>query len=120
MPVQKNHLDVDILSVFVKKVFQKVRHRLIGDVSTNHDVPAKKYSVICKLGIFQKNLTMSVLHARSGVVLTLIYQKKKQNLAYLTFVKEKTWLMLNLVKLETSNGKEEQGRRPHNTTLIRT
>ena len=62
---------------------------------------------------------MSVLHARSGVVLTLIYGKK-QNLAYLTFVKEKTWLMLNLVKLEKSNGKEEQGRRPHNTTLIRT
>ena len=42
---------------------------------------------------------MSVLHARSGVVLTLIY-RKKQNLAYLTFVKEKNWLMLNLVKLE--------------------
>ena len=119
MPVQKNHLDVDILSVFVEKVFQKVRHRLIGDVSANHDVPDKKYLVTCKFRIYQNNLTMSVLHARSGVVLTLIY-RKKQNLAYLTFVKEKTWLMLNLVKLEKSNGKEEQGRRPHNTTLIRT
>ena len=54
---------------------------------------------------------------RSGADIDL---PKKQNLAYLTFVKEKNWLMLNLVKLEKSNGKEEQGRRPHNTTLIRT
>ena len=54
---------------------------------------------------------------RSGADIDL---PKKQNLAYLTFVKEKTWLMLNLVKLEKNNGKEEQGRRPHNTTLIRT
>ena len=38
----------------------------------------------------------------------------------MNFVKEKALLMLNLVKLEKSNGKEEQGRRPHNTTLIRT
>ena len=119
MPVQKNHLDVDILSIFVEKVFQKVRNRLVGDVSTDDNVPAKISSVICKFRVFQNNLTISVLHARSGVVLTLIYGKK-QNLAYLTFVKEKTWLMLNLVKLEKSNGKEEQGRRPHNTTLIRT
>ena len=98
MPVQKNHLDVDILSVFVEKVFQKVRHRLIGDVSANHDVPAKKNSITCNLRIFHNNLTMSVLHARSGVVLTLIY-RKKQNLAYLTFVKEKK--MVNVEPGET-------------------
>ena len=54
---------------------------------------------------------------RSGADIDL---QKKQNLAYLNFVKEKALLMLNLVKLEKSNGKEEQGRRPHNTTLIRT
>ena len=40
--MQKNHLDVDIFSIFVEKVFQKVRNRLIGDVSANHDVPAQK------------------------------------------------------------------------------
>ena len=49
-----------------------------------------------------------------------LFTEKKQNLAYLTFVKEKNWLMLYLAKLEKSNRKEEQGRRPHNTTLIRT
>ena len=77
MPVQKNHLDVDILSIFVEKVFQKVRNRLVGDVSTDDNVPAKISSVICKFRIFQNNLTISVLHARSGVVLTLIYEKNK-------------------------------------------
>ena len=97
MPVQKNHLDVDILSIFVEKVFQKVRNRLIGDVSANHDVPAKKYSVICKFRVFQNKLTISVLHARSGVELTLITEKK--NLAYLTFVKEK--ILVNVEPGET-------------------
>ena len=77
MPVQKNHLDVDVFSIFVEKVFQKVRNRLVGDVSANHDVPAKKYSVICKFRVFQNKLTISVLHARSAVVLTLIYKKNK-------------------------------------------
>ena len=66
-----------LFSVRVKKVLEEVSDRLIGDVSANHDVPAKKYLVTCNFRIFHNNLTMSVLHARSGVVLTLIYRKNK-------------------------------------------
>ena len=94
MPVQKNHLDVDILSVFVKKVFQKVRHRLIGDMSADDNVPAKKYSVTCKFRISQNNLTMSVLHARSGGA-DIDLPKEKTKPGLFDFCKRK-----NLVNVE--------------------
>ena len=88
-------------------------------MSTDHDVPANKFfSHLQVQGLSEQSYNeRATCKKRSGADIDL---PKKQNLAYLTFVKEKNWLMLNLAKLEKSNGKEEQGRRPHNTTLIRT
>ena len=40
-PVEENHLDVNVLPVLVEEVLQEVRHRLIGDVATDHNVPGK-------------------------------------------------------------------------------
>lgn len=39
LPVKKNHFNVDIFSILVQEILEKVRHRLVGDVSANDDVP---------------------------------------------------------------------------------
>ena len=39
--MEENHFDVNIFSVLVQEVLQEVRHRLIGDVATDHDVPGE-------------------------------------------------------------------------------
>ena len=39
--MEENHLDVNVLPVLVEEVLQEVRHRLIGDVATDHNVPGK-------------------------------------------------------------------------------
>ena len=44
-PVEENHFNVNILPILVEKVLQEVRHRLIGDVPADHDVPGKKHKV---------------------------------------------------------------------------
>ena len=39
--MEENHLDVNVLPILVEEVLQEVRHRLIGDVATDHNVPGK-------------------------------------------------------------------------------
>ena len=39
-PMKKDNFHIDIFSVFVKKVFEKVRHRLVRDVTAHHDMSA--------------------------------------------------------------------------------
>ena len=39
IPVQEYNLYVQIVPVFVKEVFEEVRHGLIRDVATHHNVP---------------------------------------------------------------------------------
>ena len=45
LPMQENHLDVDIFAIFVQKVLEKVRHRLVGDMSAHDDVPVRNGEV---------------------------------------------------------------------------
>ena len=96
--MQKNHLDIDILSIFVEKVFQKVRHRLIGDVSTNHDVPVQKIFGHLQIQDHpeQSYNERAACKKQSGAD---IDYWKKQNLAYLTLVKEK--ILVNVGPGET-------------------
>ena len=96
--MQKNHLDVDILSIFVEKVFQKVRHRLIGDVSANHDVPVQKIFGHLQIQDHpeQSYNERAACKKQSGAD---IDYWKKQNLAYLTLVKEK--ILVNVGPGET-------------------
>ena len=39
LPVKKDYFNINILPVFMKKIFQEMRNRLIGYVATNHNVP---------------------------------------------------------------------------------
>ena len=95
--MQKNHLDVDVFSIFVEKVFQKVRNRLIGDVSANHDVPVQKIFGHLQIQDLpeQSYNEGATCKKRSGT--DIDYRKK--NLAYLTFVKEK--ILVNVEPGET-------------------
>ena len=38
LPVKKDNLDVDILTILMEEVFEKMRNRLIGDVTADDDV----------------------------------------------------------------------------------
>lgn len=38
--MKNNNLDVDIFSIFVKKVLQEMAHRFVSDVATNDNMPA--------------------------------------------------------------------------------
>ena len=40
--MEEDNLNVDIFSVFVKEVFEEVWHRLVGDVTTDNNVPVSK------------------------------------------------------------------------------
>ena len=40
--MEEDNLNVDIFSIFVKEVFQEVRHRLVGDVTADNNVPEAK------------------------------------------------------------------------------
>jgi hypothetical protein len=40
-PMKKNNFNIDILSILVKKVFQEMWHRLVGDVTTDHDMSVR-------------------------------------------------------------------------------
>ena len=42
LPVEEDNLNVDIFSIFVKKVFEEVRPRLVGDVTADNNVPVAK------------------------------------------------------------------------------
>ena len=42
LPVEEDNLNVDIFSIFVKKVFEEVRHRLVGDVTADNNMPVAK------------------------------------------------------------------------------
>ena len=39
--IQDDNIHIDIISILVEEVFQKVGYTVIGDVSTYHYVPAK-------------------------------------------------------------------------------
>jgi len=43
-PVHDNQLDVDIFAVIVQKVRHEVGHRLVGDVTTQDDMPVNQQS----------------------------------------------------------------------------
>lgn len=45
-PVQENNFDIHIFSVFMEKILKEVRHRFIGDVATNHNVPAVTQGIL--------------------------------------------------------------------------
>ena len=38
LPVKEDNLDVDILAILMEEVFEKMRNRLIGDVTADDDV----------------------------------------------------------------------------------
>ena len=42
LPVEEDNLNVDVFSIFVKEVFEEVRHRLVGDVTADNNVPVAK------------------------------------------------------------------------------
>lgn len=44
--MEEDHFDVDVFAIFMKKVFEEVRDRLVGDVPTYDDVPIDEISEI--------------------------------------------------------------------------
>ena len=38
LPINKHHIGISIICIFMNKVFDKIRDRAVGDVSTNHNV----------------------------------------------------------------------------------
>ena len=40
-PMKKHNFNINILTILVKEVFQEMWHRLIGDMATNNNVPAR-------------------------------------------------------------------------------
>ena len=39
LPVQENNFHVHVFSIFVEEILQKMRYRLVGDVSTHNNMP---------------------------------------------------------------------------------
>ena len=38
LPVKEDNININIFSIFMKEILQKIWNRLIGDVTTNHNM----------------------------------------------------------------------------------
>ena len=47
LPVKEYDFDVDVFSILVKEILEKMWHWLVGDVSADDDVPRKCWHFIC-------------------------------------------------------------------------
>ena len=81
--MEENHFDVNIFSVLVQEVLQEVRHRLIGDVATDHDVPGKNTKSL------QKSDLCNIVDCHAPYTTCRVQTLK---------TKEKTWLVVNFFK----------------------